>query len=71
MSTIIYFSINPQVRLSDLAKGFEEATIDKNDQEKKTIKMDKLLETAGRLRKVLRKERARIQQVMRHGGVVS
>ena len=59
------------MRLSDLAKGFEEATIDKNDQEKKTIKMDKLLETAGRLRKVLRKERARIQQVMGHGGYIN
>ena len=53
-----------EVRLSGLARGFEEATIDKNDQEKKTVRMDKLLETAGRLRKVLRKERARIQQII-------
>ena len=41
-----------EVRLADLARGFEEATIDKNEQEDKTIKMDKSLETAVRLRKV-------------------
>ena len=41
-----------EVRLSEMAKGFEEATIDKNTQEEKTTKMDKQLETAGRLRKV-------------------
>lgn len=41
-----------QVRLADLARGFEEATIDKNNQDEKTIKMDKMLETAARLRKV-------------------
>ena len=35
-----------------MAKGFEEATIDKNTQEDKAIKMDKQLETAARLRKV-------------------
>ena len=40
------------VRLSEMAKGFEEATIDKNTQEEKTITMDKQLETAARLRKV-------------------
>lgn len=40
------------MRLSDLAKGFEEATIDKNDQLEKTLKMEKSLETAGRLRRV-------------------
>ena len=33
-----------QVRLADLARGFEEATIDKNNQDEKTIKMDKMLE---------------------------
>ena len=42
-----------EVRLADLARGFEEATIDKNNQEEKTIKMDKMLETAARLRKVI------------------
>ena len=41
-----------EIRLADLARGFEEATIDKNEQEDKTIKMDKNLETAVRLRKV-------------------
>ena len=41
-----------EVRLSGLAKGFEEATIDKNEQEEKTIKMKKMLETAAQLRKV-------------------
>ncbi len=41
-----------EVRLAGLAKGFEEATIDKNTQEEKTIQMDKMLETAARLRKV-------------------
>ena len=41
-----------EVRLADLSKGFEEATIDKNDQEEKTNKMDKKLETAARLKKV-------------------
>jgi dynein heavy chain len=40
------------VRLADLAKGFEDATIDKNDQEDKTIKMDKMLKTSARLKKV-------------------
>ena len=41
-----------EVRLAELAKGFEEATIDKNEQEDKTIKMKKMLETAAQLRKV-------------------
>lgn len=41
-----------EVRLKDLAKGFEDATIDKNDQEEKTIKMDRMLSTAGNLRQV-------------------
>jgi len=41
-----------EVRLAGLAKGFEEATIDKNEQEDKTIKMRKMLETAAQLRKV-------------------
>ena len=41
-----------EVRLSGLAKGFEEATIDKNEQEEKTVKMKKMLETAAQLRKV-------------------
>ena len=40
------------MRLSEMAKGFEEATIDKNTQDEKTIRMDKQLETAERLRKV-------------------
>lgn len=44
-----------EVRLADLGKGFEEATIDKNEQDQKTIKMDKSLETAARLRKVHKK----------------
>lgn len=41
-----------EVRLKDLAKGFEDATIDKNDQEKKTIKMAEMLSTATHLRQV-------------------
>lgn len=41
-----------EVRLKDLAKGFEDATIDKNDQEEKTIKMDRMLNTAANLRQV-------------------
>lgn len=41
-----------ETRLQELAKGFEEATIDKNNQEEKTQKMDKMLDTAARLRKV-------------------
>ena len=41
------------IRLNEMAKGFEEATIDKNTQEEKTITMDKQLETAARLRKVM------------------
>ena len=41
-----------EVRLKDLAKGFEDATVDKNDQEEKTVKMDKMLHTAGDLREV-------------------
>ena len=53
-----------ETRLRGLERGFEEATIDKNDQEKKTVRMDKLLETAARLHKVLRKERMRLQQVI-------
>ena len=40
------------VRLNEMAKGFEEATIDKNNQEEKAINMEKQLETAARLRKV-------------------
>ena len=41
-----------EARLKDLAKGFEDATIDKNDQEKKTIKMTEMLDTATHLRQV-------------------
>lgn len=41
-----------EVRLKDLARGFEDATIDKNDQEEKTIKMDRMLNTAANLRLV-------------------
>lgn len=41
-----------ETRLKDLAKGFEDATIDKNDQEKKTIKMAEMLDTATHLRQV-------------------
>lgn len=41
-----------EVRLKDLGKGFEDATIDKNDQEKKTIKMGEMLSTATHLRQV-------------------
>uniref|UniRef100_A0A2C9LWF7 Dynein heavy chain coiled coil stalk domain-containing protein n=1 Tax=Biomphalaria glabrata TaxID=6526 RepID=A0A2C9LWF7_BIOGL len=41
-----------EVRLSDLARAFEEATIDKNEQEEKTIRMKKMLDTAGELRRV-------------------
>ena len=41
-----------EVRLADLARGFEEATVDKNDQLEKTVRMDKMLETATRFRKV-------------------
>ena len=41
-----------EVRLSDLAKGFEEATVDKNNQHKKTSQMTKMLDTASRFRKV-------------------
>ena len=41
-----------EVRLADLARGFEEATIDKNEQEDKTIKMRKILDTAAQLRRV-------------------
>ena len=40
------------MRLADLARGFEEATVDKNDQLEKTVRMDKMLETATRFRKV-------------------
>ncbi|XP_053409232.1 uncharacterized protein LOC123561373 isoform X4 [Mercenaria mercenaria] len=52
-----------EVRLSGLAKGFEEATIDKNEQEEKTVKMKKMLETAAQLRKILKGERQRCQQI--------
>ncbi|KAJ8316216.1 hypothetical protein KUTeg_006230, partial [Tegillarca granosa] len=38
-------------RLLDLARRFEDATIDKNEQDDKTIKMKKMLETAAQLRK--------------------
>lgn len=41
-----------EVRLADLARGFEEATIDKNEQEEKTVKMRKILDTAAELRRV-------------------
>ena len=40
------------MRLADLARSFEEATIDKNDQEGKAAKMDKSLDTAAKLHKV-------------------
>eukprot|EP00105_Crassostrea_gigas_P044993 XP_019929141.1 PREDICTED: dynein beta chain, ciliary isoform X4 [Crassostrea gigas] len=52
-----------EVRLTDLAKGFEEATIDKNQQEEKTKMMKKKLETAAQLRKILKGERQRCQQI--------
>lgn len=41
-----------EVRLNDLARGFEEATIDKNQQEEKTKTMKRKLESAAQLRKV-------------------
>nr|KAG5694046.1 hypothetical protein BaRGS_025625 [Batillaria attramentaria] len=40
-----------EVRLADLARAFEEATIDKNEQEEKTVKMRKILDTAAQLRR--------------------
>ena len=43
-----------EIRLADLARGFEEATIDKNEQEEKTVKMKKMLDTAAQLRRVRR-----------------
>ncbi|XP_056010102.1 uncharacterized protein LOC125667097 [Ostrea edulis] len=52
-----------EVRLNDLSKGFEEATIDKNQQEEKTKTMKKKLETAAQLRKILKGERQRCQQI--------
>ncbi|XP_070202269.1 uncharacterized protein [Littorina saxatilis] len=52
-----------EVRLADLARGFEEATIDKNEQEDKTVKMRKILDTAAQLRRILRGERQRAQQI--------
>ncbi|KAJ8316357.1 hypothetical protein KUTeg_006371 [Tegillarca granosa] len=50
-------------RLLDLARRFEDATIDKNEQDDKTIKMKKMLETAAQLRKILKGERQRCQQI--------
>ena len=50
--TLAVFSQALEVRLADLARGFEEATIDKNEQEDKTIKMRKILDTAAQLRRV-------------------
>ncbi len=41
-----------EVRLIDLARGFEEATIDKNQQEEKAQRMDKMLDTAAALKRV-------------------
>ena len=41
-----------EVRLADLARGFEEATIDKNEQDDKTVNMRKTLDTAAQLRRV-------------------
>ncbi|XP_071095883.1 uncharacterized protein [Haliotis cracherodii] len=52
-----------EIRLADLARGFEEATIDKNEQEEKTVKMKKMLDTAAQLRKILKGERQRGQQI--------
>ncbi|XP_064650622.1 uncharacterized protein LOC135502065 isoform X3 [Lineus longissimus] len=54
-----------EVRLADLAKGFEEATIDKNDQEDKTIKMDRMLKTSARLKKIIKGEHKKFQQIFR------
>nr|XP_022320176.1 dynein beta chain, flagellar outer arm-like isoform X6 [Crassostrea virginica] len=52
-----------EVRLNDLARGFEEATIDKNQQEEKTKTMKRKLESAAQLRKILKGERQRCQQI--------
>lgn len=52
-----------ELRLKDLAKGFEDATIDKNDQETKTIKMTEMLNTATHLRQALQKETSRAEQI--------
>jgi dynein heavy chain len=41
-----------EARLLDLERGFEEATIDKNEQDEKTVKMEHNLNTAIRLKKV-------------------
>ena len=51
-NNVIYFWQALEVRLADLARSFEEATIDKNDQEGKAAKMDKSLDTAAKLHKV-------------------
>ena len=41
-----------EARLKDLAKAFEEATIDKSDQETKMDRINKVLLTAAQLKKV-------------------
>ncbi|XP_078672103.1 uncharacterized protein LOC144911712 isoform X1 [Branchiostoma floridae x Branchiostoma belcheri] len=52
-----------ETRLQDLAKGFEEATIDKKEQEAKTELMDRNLDTAARFRKILAKEHEHFVQI--------
>ena len=51
-------------RLRDLADGFEQATVDKNEQENKRVEMQEHLQEAAYYRKVLREERERCTTVL-------
>nr|XP_006816782.1 PREDICTED: dynein heavy chain 17, axonemal-like [Saccoglossus kowalevskii] len=63
LSTLVSKRKALEDRLSDLAKGFEEATVDKNDQDEKTRKMDQQLETAARFRQILAMEHEHCLQI--------
>ena len=51
-------------RLADLAMGFEEATVDKQEQEKKVLEMQGRLEDAKGLRQLLQAEMERCKQIV-------
>lgn len=51
-------------RLRDLAEGFEQATVDKNDQENKQIEMQEHLQESAYYRRVLAEERDRRTTVL-------
>lgn len=63
LTTLNRKSDNLNARLSDLAQNFEEATVDKKEQEEKVLKMKHQLKTANDLNTILAREFDRNMQI--------